>query len=236
MDLSRLDLARKTMDPEHVIKVLCEKNVLLEQRSREQAIQIENLRETVRELSESASVLRHQVCSDMLARCCHGVFLWRMTTFSTHLREMEENVSKGVHSPSFYTSPFGYRMCMRASLRTSGNERFLAVFIHMRRGDNDDILQWPFTGRFSITMIDQCEGNVRRDFTEVMSTRPGLEAFERPHDDRNIKGWGFAQFVPLVRVRSQFVRRDTLLLQCTVQPTDGTSIIAGSGSTSQLQQ
>ena len=58
-----------------------------------------------------------------------------------------------VHSPSFYTSPFGYKLCLRANLYQRDGECYLALFIHMRRGENDDILEWPFSGRFIVSLV-----------------------------------------------------------------------------------
>lgn len=54
-----------------------------------------------------------------------------------------------------------------------------------------------------------------------MLTKPGLEAFERPRDDRNAKGWGFTQFMLLSRVRSHYLRRDTVIVKCVVQVGNG---------------
>ena len=63
-----------------------------------------------------------------------------------------------VHSPSFYTSPFGYKLCLRANLYVRDGECYLALFIHMRRGENDDILEWPFSGRFIVSLVRKGDG------------------------------------------------------------------------------
>ncbi|XP_043212115.1 TNF receptor-associated factor 6-like [Amphibalanus amphitrite] len=220
MDFSKWDLGKKSASPEKVIKDICEKHVRLEQRSREHAIQIQNQRTQIKELKEA---LRRatQAPHEMLGRYCNGTFVWRFHNFAAEIREMTDNNAKVVHSPSFYTSPFGYKLCLRANLYVRDGECYLALFIHMRRGENDDILEWPFSGRFIVSLIDQSDNSLRHNFTEVMLTKPGLEAFERPRDDRNIKGWGFQQFMQLSRVRSHYLRRDTVIIKCVVQVGNG---------------
>ena len=49
-------------------------------------------------------------------------------------------------SPSFYSHPGGYRMCLRLENTESGN---LSIYLHLMKSANDSRLQFPFRGKVS---------------------------------------------------------------------------------------
>jgi len=63
-------------------------------------------------------------------------------------RRTESSRSATVHSPCFYTSQHGYKLCLRVNLNgvDSGADRYIAIFVHVNRGAFDAILDWPFSG------------------------------------------------------------------------------------------
>ena len=50
------------------------------------------------------------------------------------------------YSPSFYTHPRGYRMCLRvyADGNDDGKGTHVSVFVRLMRGEHDNYLKWPF--------------------------------------------------------------------------------------------
>ena len=83
-----------------------------------------------------------------------------------------------VYSKPFYTSVFGYKMCLRSNVYYAegefmfhdqeNSERFtiagdehLGVFLHLMRGENDDCLSWPWGGSITLTIVNQREGIIR---------------------------------------------------------------------------
>lgn len=50
---------------------------------------------------------------DLEARMCNGVYLWRITNYPRHRENARENVVTALHSPPFYTSFYGYKLCLR---------------------------------------------------------------------------------------------------------------------------
>ena len=64
-----------------------------------------------------------------------------------------------VFSPPFYSSPGGYKLCIKVYADGTGKGKgtHLSVYVHLMRGDNDDHLPWPFTGTVTIELLNQLE-------------------------------------------------------------------------------
>lgn len=95
----------------------------------------------------------------------------------------------------------------------------MSLFIHLMRGDYDDILEWPFRGRITLTVLDVRGGSSsaapaatsrsssksqqqqparKKDISScVTETDPTLEAFQRPTSSRSRRGFGYVEFVSL---------------------------------------
>jgi hypothetical protein len=48
-----------------------------------------------------------------------------------------------LYSDGFYTSPFGYKLCLRCNVAIEQGEEYLALYVHVMKGENDDSLKWP---------------------------------------------------------------------------------------------
>ncbi|XP_041365167.1 TNF receptor-associated factor 6-like isoform X2 [Gigantopelta aegis] len=159
---------------------------------------------------------------DVEGRSCNGNYFWRIKNYYRLRKEAEEGESTALHSPSFYSSFFGYKLCIRVNLNGVDSARgsYLSVFIHFMQGEFDDMLDWPFSGRIILSVVDQntpCE--VRNHVSETLIAKPQLAAFQRPVTTRNHKGFGYMEFLPLALMdNSSFVRNDTLIIRAQVIP------------------
>ena len=123
-----------------------------------------------------------------------------------------------LHSPGFYSSYHGYKMCVRVNLNgvESGHGTHLSVFVHLMRGDYDDMLEWPFTGKITLTIVDQSES--KQHLSETLEGNGNIAAFHRPATARNHKGFGYMEFAPLSVVEnSAFTKNDIMILKCEVE-------------------
>ena len=70
-------------------------------------------------------------------------------------------------SPSFYTQPRGYRMCLHVDPFGWNDCRgtHIAVFVCLMRGEFDNYLQWPFRGSVTVQLLNQLEDRNHADFT-----------------------------------------------------------------------
>ena len=156
-------------------------------------------------------------------RNCNGVYFWRIKSYSKFRNEAESGEVTAIHSPAFYSSCFGYKICIRANLNGVDSARgtHLSIFVHFMQGEFDDILEWPFSGRIMLSVLDQnptCE--LRSHVMETLVAKPTLAAFQRPTTPRNHKGFGYMEFLPLsVLDNSTYIRNDTLIIKAQIVST-----------------
>ena len=75
---------------------------MLEQRNREQDIQLENMKRQFTNVD--------RVVNELALRYCNGTYLWTVTQVSSKLTAMAANPMRCMYySPGFYTAPNGYR-------------------------------------------------------------------------------------------------------------------------------
>ena len=169
------------------------------------------------ELRRRVSALEETV-KELEAQQCQGIFVWRLRGFSALLRNQEHGVPVVEHSPGFYTGRPGYKLCLRLHLQTPNAPRcsnFISLFVHTMQGPYDGQLSWPFQGTIRLTVLDQ--GGEGLHHTELMETKPDLQAFQRPTIQRNPKGFGYVTFLHLNQLHQRaYVKDDTLMVRCEV--------------------
>ncbi|XP_074605798.1 TNF receptor-associated factor 6-like isoform X1 [Acropora palmata] len=153
-------------------------------------------------------------------RVCNGSYIWRIENYRQRRQDAINGIATAVHSPAFYTSLYGYKLCLRINLNgvDSGVGRYIALFVHMMQGDYDSILEWPFTGRITLTILDQSEGTeFRQHISESLIAKPNLLAFQRPTAPRNYKGYGYVEFAPIEHIRDpQYIKNNTMLVRIQI--------------------
>ena len=119
-------------------------------------------------------------------------------------------------SPPFYSSPYGYRMVVRVDTNGSGSAQgtHLSVFVRMLEGNHDSILKWPFTGKVTITLLNQLEDKNHYKFSiivqDVNNSRVGSSDV------------GMPKFFPLSNLRlntakkTQYLKDNTLYFRAMV--------------------
>jgi len=153
-------LARESEDTQppdqtqsRLIRDLYQKVISLEQVSLRQEM-------AVCELTSQIEVMRSDK-EDLLNRHSNGQFVWRIKKFSDYHQKLRNNHNFIIYSKGFYTSFYGYKVCLRSNLYISEGDEYLGVFLHFMRGENDDILAWPWQGRLTITLLSQDQGEAR---------------------------------------------------------------------------
>ncbi|CAL4169809.1 unnamed protein product [Meganyctiphanes norvegica] len=199
-----------------ILKDLSEKSVNLDQRMLEETIRINNLSKRIEEIDSRVE----DSFADFSGRFCNGEYVWRIPYYSTECLEQQQRSGLVKHSPPFYTSQFGYKFCLRTNVSRKNNEYFLSLYTHIMQGENDEFLEWPFQGQITLSVLDVSNNPKKNHLTEVMASKPGLEAFNRSPDVRNIKGFGFTDFVNLSKILnpdSCYLRNDTLFIRTIIK-------------------
>ena len=118
----------------------------------------------------------------------------------------------------FYTSPWGYKMCLRVDANGYGQGKgtHISVFVHLMQGEFDDKLQWPFKDSITVTMLNHLEDNNHISNT-IKFDRIALSYCNRVTlREINPKGWGCPTFIPHYKLNynpitnCQYLKYDSL--------------------------
>lgn len=166
--------------------------------------EIETMKQT---LSEVSSFLSND-----------GSYIWKISNISEKIANAISERQTSIYSPPFYSSPSGYKMCMRLYLNGDGNARntHLSLFFVLMRGDYDPILVWPFNHKITFILYDQT-----RDQRHIIdSFRPDIKSnsFQQPRSSMNIAS-GLPKFFSLSMIRQDnnpYVRDDCMFIRCII--------------------
>ena len=133
--------------------------------------------------------------------------------------QMKKYNNGRVNSPSYYTSPNGYKMSLRvfANGHGSGRRTHVSVFAKFARGRHDDLLKWPFIGSITFTLLNQLED---KNHYELTGTATAFDNGQVGDD------CGFEQFIPHsalvcdVVSKTQYLKDDSLYFRMSVKPAD----------------
>ncbi|XP_061622371.1 TNF receptor-associated factor 2-like isoform X5 [Phyllopteryx taeniolatus] len=113
---------------------------------------IEILNNKVRQLERTVSLRDLSIVEmegkmrEMSAATYDGIFVWKISDFTKKRQDAVAGRAPAMFSPAFYTSKYGYKMCLRIYLNGDGTGRgtHLSLFFVVMRGHSDALLKWPF--------------------------------------------------------------------------------------------
>lgn len=203
---------------EIILRDVSEKTVDLNQRMLEETIKLSNLTKRIEEVDAIVEVQ----LGDVSGKFCNGEYVWKIKNFSQLVTELQNKPGRVLHSPPFYTSQFGYKFCMRTNITMKFSEYFFTLFIHSMQGENDEFLDWPFSGQITLSILDCGSSTPKSHITESMISKPDLQAFQRPTVSRNPKGFGFTEFVSLAKLLKSeggsYINSDILCIRAIILP------------------
>jgi hypothetical protein len=134
------------------------------------------------------------------------------------LAASESGTQISIYSPPFYSSPTGYKCCLRLYLNGDGNARrtHMSLFFFLMRGEYDAILKFPFCFPVVFCLYDQTnQGNHIID-----PFRPDVRSnsFQRPCSDMNVAS-GIPKFVSLKILQQEnnpYIRDDTMFIKVMI--------------------
>jgi TNF receptor-associated factor 4 len=101
-----------------------------------------------------------------------------------------------IYTPPFYTSPGGYKMCIKvyANGQNSGRGTHVTVGAHLMKGENDDYLSWPFTGKVTIELLNQLEDK-NHHCKDIVFLSSGKSSQRVVDEERSSHGWGIPEYI-----------------------------------------
>ncbi|XP_032993440.1 TNF receptor-associated factor 2 [Lacerta agilis] len=167
------------------------------------------LKETA--LAEVEAALR---CAE--AATYDGVFVWKVGDVGRKRQEAMAGRAPAIFSPAFYTSRYGYKMCLRLYLNGDGTGRgtHLSLFFVLMKGPSDALLKWPFNQKVTLMLLDQ---DHREHVIDAFRPDVTSSSFQRPTGDMNVAS-GCPLFCPLAKMaaKDSYVRDDTLFIKAIV--------------------
>ena len=139
-------------------------------------------------------------------------------------REKKEE-DKDWHSPGFHTSPGGYKMSLRVCPNGIGDNKGTHVswFIHLKAGEYDDLLEWPFQGEVTIELLNQLEDKNHKKCTVIFDESTPSQFKERASEGRSTSGWGNRKFISHEELKykpvtnCQYLKDDSLYFRVSVK-------------------
>uniref|UniRef100_A0A3Q2R3W6 TNF receptor-associated factor n=1 Tax=Fundulus heteroclitus TaxID=8078 RepID=A0A3Q2R3W6_FUNHE len=186
---------------------------------------IEILNNKVRQLERTVSLRDLSIVEmegkmrEMSAATYDGVFIWKISDFTKKRQDAVAGRAPAMFSPAFYTSKYGYKMCLRIYLNGDGTGRgtHLSLFFVVMRGHSDALLKWPFNQKVTLMLLDQ---NNREHIIDAFRPDISSSSFQRPVSDMNIAS-GCPLFCPLSKLDSKnsYIRDDTIFIKAIVDLT-----------------
>ncbi|XP_015500606.1 TNF receptor-associated factor 2 isoform X2 [Parus major] len=225
-------LERKTVTFENIVCVLNREvervSLTVEAYSRQHRLdqeKIETLSNKVRQLERSIG-LKDLAMAEMEEKIHHmeastydGVFIWKITELARKRQEAITGRSPAIFSPAFYTSKYGYKMCLRVYLNGDGTGRgtHLSLFFVVMKGPNDALLRWPFNQKVTLMLLDQ---NNREHIIDAFRPDVTSSSFQRPVTEMNIAS-GCPLFCPVsvMEAKNSYVRDDAIFIKAIVDLT-----------------
>ena len=178
----------------------------------------ENLQSVQQSMTQYAIAIDEvRLRQDVLdVKTTNGVFVWKIPDIRRRFRDAMDGRTISLYSPPFYTSPHGYRMCVRAYLNGDGIGKgtHLSVFFVLMRSEHDSLLEWPFKQSVRFTLVNQ--KNPAASITEAFMPDLHSPSFQKPSKDMNIAS-GFPKLAQQsVLHNEEFTQGNTIYIKCQV--------------------
>ncbi|XP_067833980.1 TNF receptor-associated factor 2-like [Heptranchias perlo] len=149
-----------------------------------------------------------------------GIFIWKISDINRRRQDAKSQRSPAIFSPAFYTSKYGYKMCLRIYLNGDGVGRgsHLSLFFVIMKGNYDGLLRWPFKQKVTLMLMDQSN---REHIIDAFRPDISSSSFQRPVSEMNIAS-GCPLFCPLNKLDSKnnYSREDSIFIKAIVDLTD----------------
>ncbi|XP_061475270.1 TNF receptor-associated factor 1-like [Rhineura floridana] len=146
-----------------------------------------------------------------------GRFLWKVPAVGLRIQEAQSGSKPALYSPSFYTSRYGYKLCLKLFLNGDGTGAgtHLSLFLVLMKGEYDFQLKWPFQHKVTFTLLAQVNKHHISNTFRPLESSP---SFQRPVNESNIAS-GLPEFCPLNLLHdpgTAYICNDTLAIQAVI--------------------
>ncbi|XP_068714139.1 uncharacterized protein [Montipora foliosa] len=140
------------------------------------------------------------------------------TFFIMEIKEIAQH--RRYETPILSDAVYSYRFGRLVGIRIypngvgSGRGTHVAIFIHMMQSTFDDLLDWPYDGTVTISVLDRSGSRARSDISRIIQAKPNLLAFKQPHEAICRTGYGYVWFARIQEFFGpRYAKDDSLLLK-----------------------
>ena len=120
-------------------------------------------------------------------------------------------------SSCFYVGLYKFQVSFQSEYESEPN--YISVLIYVCKGDFDEDLEWPFNGKFSITIINKIESNKSITY-HFVTDDTNIDAFVKPFNNGNNEGYGCPDFVSDEELLlKSFSKDNSIILKVLVEHT-----------------
>ena len=201
--------------PEAVMSQMKQEVEIMQTKLRKMNDVVQSSQESQTRVSVAIDELRLR--QDVLdVKTTNGILIWKIPDIRRRFRDAVDRRTISLYSPPFYTSPHGYRMCIRTYLNGDGIGKgtHISLFFVVMRSEQDNLLPWPFKQSVRFTLINQ--KNPAASITEAFVPDLNSPSFQKPENDMNIAS-GFPKFARQSVLHDEnFTVGNTIYIKCQV--------------------
>ncbi|CAF1400819.1 unnamed protein product [Didymodactylos carnosus] len=163
-----------------------------------------------------------QIIENVQSTSYDGTYIWKVKNVRELMLRAQSKHQPSIYSPPFYSSPTGYKMCMRLYLNGDGiaQSTHISLFFVVMRGEYDVILKWPFHFKVTFCLLDQ--SGQQRHIIDSFRPDTKSDSFQLPKTQMNSAS-GIPKFFPLSMIQqegSDYLKDDTMFIKCIVNFND----------------
>ncbi len=184
-------------------------------------------KKTIKELKQKNKVLTERLDIAELKinlldiRSDNGTIIWLIPGIEEKIKREKNQEVTSLYSPPFYTSKFGFRMCLQLFLNgdADGRNTHVTLYFVIMKGEYDGIQTWPFKQKVNLYWLNQEHpGDKNAHITRFFIPREDSRSFKRPADLFN-HGYGYTKFASIAALKNpEFVKDDTMYIKAKVDP------------------
>jgi len=150
-------------------------------------------------------------------RSTNGTLIYRLENFTHRLEQARQGKIFALHSPPCFTSPNGYKFCLRVYLNGDGMGQgtHISIYFVLMRNHYDNLLEWPFQKKISIRMINH--KSRQNDKRETFNTDKTSTSFRKPDKEMNMAA-GCPKFLDLSSLlNGGYLADDSIFIEVKVE-------------------
>lgn len=170
-------------------------------------VKLSELQDSFQELSLLVQTLQ--------ATSYSGQFIWKIPDVSRRRLEAKSGKTVSLYSAPFYTSRFGYKLCLRLYLDGDGSGKgtHISFFLTIMKGEYDALLSWPFAQMVTLLLMDQSE---TKNIMQCFKPEPTSSSFWQPQSEMNVAS-GCPKFAPLSVLNDpSYVKDDSMFFKVMI--------------------